>query len=228
MSTTIKATTKASLNLQINYLLTDEINLNATGNFIFTENNFIKSLFGPSGCGKTSLLRIILGLNTKTESSICFNESVWQSPIDKIFIKTNARRVGFVPQRDCLFPFKNVRENITYAIESWEAPLLEARLEELLELFQIKSLAERKISEISGGQKQRVSLARAVAAQPQLLLLDEAFSSLDSKSRKKLLPEISIWLHQLKIPAIVVSHDERDAQLLASEVFHFDGHNLKF
>lgn len=215
-----------SLKFDIDYLINPVTYLKASGSVHFSSKNFIKAIFGPSGCGKTSLLKIFLGLTQDSNSSIQFGNVTWQSSQEKIFTPTYQRKIGFVPQNECLFPFLNVRENIIYSIQNWENEKIEKRLIELMELFQLKDLADRKISKISGGQKQRVSLARAVASEPQLLLLDEAFSALDSKSREKLLPELSDWLHELKIPSILVSHDEGDARLLSSEIYHFEGHCL--
>ncbi len=208
----------------IDYLIGKEIHLKSQGKINFTDNHFIKSIFGVSGCGKTSLLKIFLGFAPQKSGEIQFKDQIWQDA--KHFVPTFQRNIGFVPQKECLFPFLNVQENIIYAIQNWEPQKIKKRLDELLELFQLKDLANRKISEVSGGQRQRISLARAVASFPQLLLLDEAFSALDSKSREQLLPELSKWLHELKIPAIVISHDERDARLLSSEIYHFEGHSL--
>ncbi len=216
------------LHLQIEHFITSNIQLQANGVIAFSEKNFVKSIFGPSGCGKTSLVKVLLGIIPNSRSQIKFRETIWQDSKHQFNLPTYLRKIGFVPQKECLFPFRSVKDNITYSIENLSTPRIQERLDELLELFQIVDLKNKKISELSGGQKQRVSIARAAASQPELLLLDEAFSALDSKSRESLLPELSNWLFKLKIPTLLVSHDERDAQLLGSEIYHFDGHKIEF
>lgn len=211
---------------RIDHLISEDIHLKATGEIKFTDNNFIKSIFGPSGCGKTSLLKIFLGLTQNASANIQFKDEIWQNSQRQILIPTYKRRIGFVPQKECLFPFLNVRENLAYSIQAWSPAKIEMKVNDLIKLFQIEKFVDRKITDLSGGQKQRVSLARALACSPNLLLLDEAFSSLDATSREKLLPELSDWLHEIKVPSILVSHDERDARLLSSEIYHFAGHTL--
>ncbi len=215
----------SELSFQFKYKISQMIELKATVRHDFNSDQITLALFGPSGCGKTTLLKLILGLLKSPSGQIKFGSEVWQD--HDYFVPTYQRQIGFVPQKECLFSFLDVQRNIGYALKQLSQHERESRINELLKLFQIEDLKTRKISEISGGQKQRVSLARAIAHRPQLLLLDEAFTNLDFKSRQTLLPELADWLREMKIPTILISHDEKDAQLFSSHVFEFQNHHLQ-
>ncbi len=219
---------KSILNFEIAHRLSDQILLKAGGSLEFEPPHLIKSIFGPSGCGKSSLLKILLGSIANSQSTIEFNNEYWQSANSQIFLPSFRRQIGFVPQKECLFRFKNIRENILYGIQNLTESEKLRRLEEAHELFQIGDLLERRCDQISGGQKQRVALARAIATHPRLLLLDEAFSALDAKARELLLPKLALWLEKMKIPTLVVSHDEQDVKLLKSKIYRFDDYKIKF
>ncbi len=213
------------LQFDFEHEISKSICLKASGQFAFNKDHHQLAIFGESGCGKTSLLKLLLGIEKARIGQVIFGHEVWQD--EKIFIPAHQRRIGFVPQKECLFPFLNVSENISYSIRNLPKPERQARVDELLKILKIKDLSDRKISEISGGQKQRVSLARALANRPQLLLLDEAFTNLDLKSREEFLPELALWLEKLKIASLMISHDERDALLFSSHVFKFKDHSLR-
>ncbi len=170
----------------------------------------ILSLTGESGCGKSTLLRIISGLEFPDHGKIILDQQEitnW-SP--------ERRRFGFVFQNLSLFPHLNVRENILYAINKKSQS--KQQLEKLLEMTGLAGLGLRFPHELSGGQQQRVALARALAINPQLLILDEPFSSLDELLKARIREEIFDLLRSLEITTILVSHQASDAFLIADKL----------
>ncbi|MEO9869867.1 ABC transporter ATP-binding protein [Ekhidna sp.] len=170
----------------------------------------ILSLTGESGCGKSTLLRIISGLETPDQGSIVLNGK------DITDLSPEKRKFGFVFQNLSLFPHLSVKENIFYAITQKERT--PKRLEELLSMTGLTGLDARFPHELSGGQQQRVALARALAIKPQLLILDEPFSSLDELLKTKIREEIFDLLRSLHITTILVSHQASDAFLIADKL----------
>lgn len=171
---------------------------------------------GVSGAGKTTLLRMMAGLVRPDEGRIVSGGRVWFDSEKRIDLKPWKRRTGFVFQEYSLFPNMTVRQNIEYAGNDRE------KVEELIRLTDLSELADTMPSRLSGGQKQRVALARAIAAEPEILLLDEPLSALDPDMRKKLGKEIA-GIHELfKIPVFLVSHDREEIMNLAKRVVVID------
>jgi sulfate transport system ATP-binding protein len=176
------------------------------------------ALLGPSGSGKTTLLRCIAGLDFPTSGQVLFDDE------DASFRHVGARGVGFVFQHYALFRHMTVFENVAFGLRvkpRADRPSereIRQRVNELLELVQLKGFAQRYPSQLSGGQRQRVALARALAIEPRVLLLDEPFGALDAKVRK----ELRRWLRQLHeemgLTSIFVTHDQEEALELADEV----------
>lgn len=164
------------------------------------EGSFL-SLNGKSGSGKTTLLRILAGLEEADSGQITVDGQVWLDTDAGIVLKPQKRAIGFVFQDYSLFPNMTVRKNIAFACESDEY------VEELLDMVELRQLAERYPSTLSGGQQQRVALARAVARKPKILLLDEPLSALDRETRTRLQDEILRVHDRLGITTIMVSHD---------------------
>ena len=176
------------------------------------------ALLGPSGCGKTTLLRIIAGLETPDQGSILFNGA------DTTDVHVRERGVGFVFQHYALFRHMTVFENVAFGLRvkprsqrPSEAQIKE-KVHSLLGLVQLDWLADRFPSQLSGGQRQRIALARALAVEPKVLLLDEPFGALDAKVRK----ELRRWLRRLHddlhVTSIFVTHDQEEALEVADRV----------
>ena len=176
------------------------------------------ALLGPSGCGKTTLLRIIAGLESADAGSILF------SGADTTDVHVRERQVGFVFQHYALFRHMTVAENVAFGLrvkprrERPSDAQIKTKVHELLGLVQLDWLADRYPSQLSGGQRQRIALARALAVEPKVLLLDEPFGALDAKVRK----ELRRWLRrlhdELHVTSIFVTHDQEEAREVADRV----------
>ncbi|NBQ85703.1 MAG: sulfate ABC transporter ATP-binding protein [Methylophilaceae bacterium] len=176
------------------------------------------ALLGPSGCGKTTLLRIIAGLETPDEGSIHFHGK------DTTDRDVRERQVGFVFQHYALFRHMTVFENVAFGLRVRPKATrpsdaeIKRRVHELLELVQLDWLADRYPPQLSGGQRQRIALARALAVEPKVLLLDEPFGALDAKVRK----ELRRWLRrlhdELHITSVFVTHDQEEALEVADRI----------
>lgn len=176
------------------------------------------ALLGPSGCGKTTLLRIIAGLETADQGSILFSGE------DTTDVHVRERQVGFVFQHYALFRHMTVFENVAFGLRVKPRGMrpsdaeIKKKVHELLGLVQLDWLADRFPSQLSGGQRQRIALARALAVEPKVLLLDEPFGALDAKVRK----ELRRWLRRLHddlhVTSIFVTHDQEEALEVADRV----------
>lgn len=176
------------------------------------------ALLGPSGCGKTTLLRIIAGLETPDQGSIHFHG---EEATDKA---VRERQVGFVFQHYALFRHMTVFENVAFGLRvrpkstrPSEAEI-RRRVHELLELVQLDWLADRYPPQLSGGQRQRIALARALAVEPKVLLLDEPFGALDAKVRKDLRRWLRRLHDELHITSVFVTHDQEEAIEVADTI----------
>lgn len=176
-------------------------------------NEFL-ALVGPSGCGKSTLLRLIAGLEQPQAGDIYMGGQKVNG------IPARARNIGFMFQGYALFKHMTVTENIGFGLKIRKVPQRERqqRIEELVCLMGLEELEDRKPDQLSGGQQQRVALARALAPRPRLLLLDEPFGAVDAKVRQKLRADTKKWQRELKIPTILVTHDQREALELGDRV----------
>ncbi|PZU93675.1 MAG: sulfate ABC transporter ATP-binding protein [Pseudanabaena sp.] len=189
------------------FLALDNINLEIrTGSLV--------ALLGPSGSGKSTLLRLIAGLEKPDHGKIFLTGK------DATDQDVRDRNIGFVFQHYALFKHMTVRKNIAFGLEirKESKEKIAARVEELLELIQLKGLGNRYPSQLSGGQRQRVALARALAVEPSVLLLDEPFGALDAKVRK----ELRAWLRRLHdevhVTSVFVTHDQEEAMEVSDEI----------
>jgi iron(III) transport system ATP-binding protein len=173
------------------------------------------TLLGPSGCGKTTTLRLIAGLERPDSGIVRIDGEAVSGPT---FVAPEDRDVGVVFQEFALFPHLNARENIAFGIQEWDEDEREARVDELLELVGLKTHGEKHPEELSGGQQQRVALARSLAPEPSLLLLDEPFSNLDVDLRVEMREEVRSILKKAGVTAISVTHDQEEAMSISDRV----------
>ncbi len=174
-------------------------------------------LFGPSGAGKSLTLQAIAGLFPLDHARIVRGTTVWHDSNAGIFLPTQQRRIGYLPQHYALFPHLNVAQNIAFG-QRKQGRDARKQIAELLRLMQLNGTEHLRPQHLSGGQQQRVALARALASDPQLLLLDEPWSALDASIRSSLREEIRRFHEQFQVPLVLVTHDILDVQALAETV----------
>jgi sulfate transport system ATP-binding protein len=191
------------------------------GDFVALENvnlsiptGELTALLGPSGGGKSTLLRIIAGLESADSGSITIegNEATHLPP--------QKRNVGFVFQHYAAFKHMNVAKNVAFGLEIRKRPKdeVKAKVAELLELVHLSQFAHRLPSQLSGGQRQRMALARALAVEPTVLLLDEPFGALDAKVRKELREWLRRLHHEVHVTTVFVTHDQEEALEVADQI----------
>lgn len=168
------------------------------------------ALLGPSGCGKTTLLRVIAGLETPDRGRVVVGDR------DLTHVRPELRRVGMVFQGGALFPHMTVADNIGYGLDG--RPDRGERVADALRLMDLVGFEGRYPDTLSGGQAQRVALARALAPEPDVLLLDEPFSSLDAELRTRVRSEVAELLSSLSITTVFVTHDQEDAFVVGDSV----------
>ncbi|MEV6967305.1 sulfate ABC transporter ATP-binding protein [Hamadaea sp. NPDC051192] len=174
----------------------------------------LTALLGPSGGGKSTLLRVIAGLETPDAGAVLI------SGVDATRLSPQRRNVGFVFQHYAAFKHMSVRRNVAFGLEIRKRPKAEiqSRVDELLQLVHLEQFADRYPAQLSGGQRQRMALARALAVEPQVLLLDEPFGALDAQVRK----ELRTWLRRLHdevhVTTVFVTHDQEEAMDVADEI----------
>src|ERR687894_423085 len=178
------------------------------------ESGSLTALLGPSGSGKSTLLRIIAGLETADTGEIVLSGK------DATALAPQKRNVGFVFQHYAAFKHMTVRDNVAFGLKVRKRPKAEIRerVDELLHLVQLDGFAERYPAQLSGGQRQRMALARALAVEPRVLLLDEPFGALDARVRE----ELRDWLRRLHdevhVTTVLVTHDQEEAMEVASRI----------
>ena len=180
----------------------------------------ILSILGPSGCGKTTMLRCIAGLEVPDDGAIWIDGKI-QTDIRKgILVPPYAREIGFVFQNYALWPHMSVYQNVAFGLKLRKIPDAEVRRKVLasLELVGLPKLEDRYPSQLSGGQQQRVALARSLAMEPRLILLDEPLSNLDAKLREEMRVELKKLIKKVGISAIYVTHDQEEAFVISDYV----------
>ncbi|HZO77578.1 MAG TPA: ABC transporter ATP-binding protein [Solirubrobacteraceae bacterium] len=176
------------------------------------------ALLGPSGSGKTSLLRSVAGLERPRAGRIVLGDEVWFDAERELNVPPERRRVGYLPQDYALFPHLTVAGNVRFAAKRQRA--------DLLERVGIAHLAGARPSQLSGGERQRAALARALAREPRVLLLDEPFGALDAITREQVRDQLADLLDTLRLPALVVTHSFDDAVVLARRIGVLDAGQL--
>ncbi|MEZ4571868.1 MAG: ABC transporter ATP-binding protein [Thermomicrobiales bacterium] len=177
----------------------------------------IMALLGPSGCGKTTTLRIIAGFERPDRGSVQIAGSVVADDGGG-FVPPEKRGVGMIFQEYALFPHLTVAKNILFGLRSFPRRKRAERLGELLEMTGLSGFVDRFPYQLSGGQQQRVAMARALAPQPHVLLLDEPFSNLDTELRLAMRVEVRDLLKRLGTTAVIVTHDQQEAMTVADRM----------
>ena len=179
----------------------------------FEVENETLALLGASGCGKSMTLKCIAGIETPDKGRIVLNDRVLFDSEKKINVPIQKRNVGYMFQSYALFPNMNVYENISVGLRARKVKDVDIVVQKVMQQFRICELASRYPKQLSGGQRQRVALARLMAYEPDVLLLDEPFSALDEDLKKDLLQELKSEL-QISKPVIFVSHNKEEVNYL--------------
>jgi ABC-type Fe3+/spermidine/putrescine transport system ATPase subunit len=178
------------------------------------EEGEVACLLGPSGCGKTTLLRIVAGLEETDEGSVLF------AGRDLAAVPVHRRGFGLMFQDYVLFPHKDVAANVAFALrmQGMGEPEVRVRVAEMLDLVSLQGYEQRPVYELSGGEQQRVALARSLAPEPVLLMLDEPLGSLDRTLREELMGELRAILKRVGVTTLYVTHDQEEAFAVADRV----------
>jgi molybdate transport system ATP-binding protein len=180
------------------------------------QSGSITKISGPSGAGKTTFLKIIAGLIEPEKGKIKVDDAIWLDTTAKISLSPQKRRVGFVFQNYALFPNMTVRQHLEYATEDHQW------IDRLLTVGKLETFAKHKPEYLSGGQQQRLSILRAMAIKPQLLLMDEPFSALDSKMKSEIIPELKKLWKELGTTTLIVTHNPHELQGLTDADMEID------
>lgn len=190
------------------------------------EKGEVISILGRSGSGKSTVLRLLAGLEKPEKGRLVIQDEVLFD--DKTFLQPEKRGIGMVFQDYALFPHLTVAENILFGLFRMKKADKKKRLQEVLELVELQDFGKRYPHQLSGGQQQRVAIARAVAPNPHLILLDEPFSNLDAELQGKIREELRDILKKANITSIFVTHDEKDAHILADRIVKLKDGRIEF
>ena len=180
----------------------------------------IVTLLGPSGCGKTTILRLVAGLEEPLSGEIRLHGRAVAAPRDGVFVAAEHRNIGLVFQSYAVWPHMTVAENVAFPLEvrRWPRARIQAKVEETLHLTGLQDYAARPATALSGGQQQRVSLARALAYEPDILLLDEPLSNLDAQLRQQMRLHLKALQTRLGTTMLYVTHDQVEAMALSNRI----------
>jgi molybdate transport system ATP-binding protein len=178
----------------------------------------VMALVGPSGSGKTTVLRSIAGLYRPREGRVSVDDEIWFESASGTSVPPHRRRAGLVFQSYALFPHMTAIDNVMAALDHVPAARRRQRAAELLDLVHLPGLENRLPANLSGGQQQRVAVARALAREPRVLLLDEPFSAVDRETRERLYRELAAMRRRLSMPLVLVTHDLNEALMLADNL----------
>jgi iron(III) transport system ATP-binding protein len=177
----------------------------------------IVALIGPSGSGKSTILRLLSGLETPAAGVIKFNDHIVYD--EKVNLEPQQRNIGMIFQDYALFPHLTVLKNVQFGIKG-SSKERKAKAFEFLQMVEMTEHADKYPHQCSGGQQQRIAIARALAAEPKILLLDEPFSNLDAKLRAGVRREIRDVIKKANISAVLVTHDQADVTACADRMVH--------
>ena len=211
--------------LKVEGLIKTFKDVKALDNVSFEFEKGILSFLGPSGCGKTTLLRSIAGLEIPDAGAISIADKVQTSVEDGILVPPYARKIGFVFQNYALWPHMTVYNNVAFGLklQKLEKEKIKEKVLASLELVGLQGRENRYPSQLSGGQQQRVALARSLALEPRLILLDEPLSNLDAKLREEMRVEIRRLIKKVGISALYVTHDQEEAFTISDAVIVMEG-----
>lgn len=204
----------------MNQLILENIHKEYEGKPLLKGVNFqvgsgeILCLLGSSGSGKSTILRIVAGIETQDSGRVLWNE------VDMSIVPVHQRRFGLMFQDYALFPHLNVWENVAFGLrmQRYARDVIKDRVADALARVNMSAFAQRHVTDLSGGEQQRIALARALAGEPQLLMLDEPLAALDRNLRVELQGELRDALHASGIPAIYVTHDQDEALFMADRL----------
>ena len=179
------------------------------------EKDKIACILGPSGCGKTTLLKLIAGLEKVKSGEILLNNMIVSS--SSRHLATEKRKIGFLFQDYALFPHLTVRENINFAIKNKKK--ITHDIDEIIEVIKLPNSLQKYPHELSGGEQQRVALARAIISQPDFLLLDEPFSSLDLNLKEEIRDDTLHLLQKSNVTVLIVTHDPFEAMFISNKIY---------
>src|SRR3546814_302155 len=176
------------------------------------------TLLGPSGCGKSTLLRCIAGLERPDEGDIQIGERAVFSSSAKLNLPPNRRHIGMVFQSYAIWPHMTVFENVAFPLQVRRMGDVKERVQKALAMVDLNHVADRYASRLSGGQQQRIAFARAVVAEPEVLLLDEPRSNLDAALREQMRGELRKFQERLGITTVYVPHDQAEAPSMSDRI----------
>jgi iron(III) transport system ATP-binding protein len=184
------------------------------------ERGEVTTLLGPSGCGKTTTLRCVAGLETPQEGDIAMGDTFLFSSRRGVNVRSEARNIGMVFQNYALWPHMSVRDNIGFALSlrGWSKALIADRIKEVLALLKLGDRIDAMPGQLSGGQQQRIALGRALAYNPEVLLLDEPLANLDARLREEMRFELRAIQERTGVTTICVTHDQSEAMVLSDKI----------